>query len=86
MTEMETTHEEGAEKNRKPSAREVLELLYRQVSKPGNLLREDCIHLFGKYWRINLWEHGSNKLVSYQGKIVQSYFVRVDKKGLSIQG
>jgi hypothetical protein len=71
-----TKEKPTSEKVSKPTDEQVLNLLYTQVVKPENVIRE---------YRINIWTSVEHAFIPRAGKITQSYFCIVDKDGLSIK-
>ena len=80
-----TKEKPTSEKVSKPTDEQVLNLLYTQVVKPENVIRESVFNIYGDRYRINIWTAVDHPFIPRAGKITQSYFCIVDKDGLSIK-
>jgi hypothetical protein len=73
-----------SEKASKPTDQEILGLLYTQVVKPNDVIKEVVVNIYENKYRINIWTEVYHAFIPNAGKISQSYFCVFDKKGLTI--
>ena len=80
-----TKEKPAAEKESKLTDEQVLNLLYTQVVKPENVIRESVFNIYGNRYRINIWTSVEHAFIPKAGKITQSYFCIIDKDGMTIR-
>ena len=78
------TKEKPADKSENISEANVLNLLYTQVVKPENIIKESVFNVYGDRYRINLWTEVYHAFIPKAGTITKSYFCQVNSKGLTI--
>jgi hypothetical protein len=59
----------------------ILSMLYQQVDRVENTIKESVINVYSNRYRVNIWQGTNNPFLPKAGKIVASYFISVEDNG-----